>query len=381
MNSFVTKIASAPLFLAMYAFALLTRSRRAPRGVPEHIVIIAGGKLGDIVCVTPILRALRTHFSKATVLMRDTDGMRTALLADSGLVDGFLNEKGILAFSRRLRASKIDTVLMTGPSYDDLVPVLLARVRTIVVPRVVGATTHHQTRRYLALLPFVSVFEHQAEGAYVPRERLRVLEPLGVTTDDTKKALGYSEKARTTIDAFLAEHGLTERPYAIVAPTVANKIKTWPPERFARVVEHLVARGLPVVVSGEKNDREEVSVMMRALAHSAHVVDTTGQFSLDELKAVIARAALFVSVDTGPIYIAEAFDVPTVDIIGPMAEDEQPPRGERHVVVVAQREKAATHIMSAHVYGAQERTEARRQVEAITVEMVCEAIDGLLARV
>ena len=34
---------------------------------------------------------------------------------------------------------------------------------------------------------------------------------------------------------------------------------------------------------------------------------------------------LFISVDTGPIYIAEAFNVPTVDIVGPVDENVQPP--------------------------------------------------------
>jgi len=43
--------------------------------------------------------------------------------------------------------------------------------------------------------------------------------------------------------------------------------------------------------------------------------------------------SLYVSADTGPIYIAEAFNVPTIDITGPVNENEQPPQGEKHKIV------------------------------------------------
>ena len=115
--------------------------------------------------------------------------------------------------------------------------------------------------------------------------------------------------------------------------------------------------------------------MMYEVKNSEGIIDASEKFSIDELKALIAQAGLFISVDTGPLYIAEAFGVPTVDIVGPMDEREQPPIGEHHKVVVPPRTAAAIHIMNARVYDEQE---ARRQIEAISVEMVCEAVDGFL---
>ena len=118
--------------------------------------------------------------------------------------------------------------------------------------------------------------------------------------------------------------------------------------------------------------------MKDALKDSSHIIDASEQMSLDELKALIARATLFVSVDTGPLYIAEAFDVPTVDIVGPVDERVQPPTGPRHTVVVPLRERAQLYIMNARVY---DEVEARRQTESISVEQVCAAIDTLIQTV
>ena len=84
------------------------------------------------------------------------------------------------------------------------------------------------------------------------------------------------------------------------------------------------------------------------------------------------------SVDRGPLYIAEAFGVPTVDIVGPVDEREQPPIDVRHVVVVPEgRRRAELHVMNGRVYDA---AEARRQVVAISVEQVTRSIDELMRR-
>ncbi len=84
----------------------------------------------------------------------------------------------------------------------------------------------------------------------------------------------------------------------------------------------------------------------------------------------------FISVDTGPIYIAEAFGIPTIDIVGPMDENEQPPRGPMHRIV---RTDAAPviHIMNSRVYDA---AKARKAIEDITVDMVVREFDTMNIR-
>jgi len=318
--------------------------------------------------------AIKKYLPDAKLYIREYGGTNAALLADSGLADGYLNAVTIRDYSRELRRLRIDTVLLTGPSLEDVAAAIIARVPRIIAPRVVGGYCPQQTHPYLWLLRFVQTFPYGIE-AYAPRERLRSLEPLGIYAEDTTKHLGFSDPARAFIETFLSEHSIVAGSFAIISPSAGSKIKEWPADRFARVAEHIVATGTPVIVIGTKRDRAEVGAMMDALKDSSRIFDASERVSLDELKALIARAALFVSVDTGPLYIAEAFGVPTVDIVGPVDERVQPPIGPRHKVVVPLRERAQLYIMNARVY---DEVEARRQTESISAEQVCSAADALI---
>jgi ADP-heptose:LPS heptosyltransferase len=115
--------------------------------------------------------------------------------------------------------------------------------------------------------------------------------------------------------------------------------------------------------------------MMEGVTLHSNIHSTLNLFSLEELKAAIQRLDLFTSADTGPLYIAEAFNVATVDIIGPIDEREQPPIGPRHKVVVAPRQRPQLSVMNARIYDVRE---ARRQVDTITIPMVEAAIEELL---
>lgn len=72
--------------------------------------------------------------------------------------------------------------------------------------------------------------------------------------------------------------------------------------------------------------------MVRHLPSTTRVLNTTGLFSLDDLIALMECFHVFVSVDTGPIYIADAVGVATVNIVGPFASQTQRPMdSERNV--------------------------------------------------
>lgn len=350
------------------------RAVRVPQDI-KSVCIVQSAKLGDMVCTTPMFRAIRGHYPNARITVVG-DAINKEVLAGSLDVDEYIIwEGGVSKMKRTFLERKFDAACITTPNAVALEALYLAGVPAIVAPRVENGWCPTETRTYKLLRNVCLIVPHRM-GHYAPREYLRLLEPLGIYTDDTKKHLSYSEDALRVIKDFLRNAGLIEKKFVAISPSAGNKIKRWPSLRFARVAEYVVAKyGLPVVVIGGKRDKEEVSEMMRELQNSVHIIDASGMFSIDELKAFIAQAALFVSVDTGPIYIAEAFGVPTVDITGPIDENEQPPIGPRNLVVIPQnREKPELFVLNAKMYNTEE---AIRQTESITVEDVISAIDSL----
>ncbi|HVS17331.1 MAG TPA: glycosyltransferase family 9 protein, partial [Planctomycetota bacterium] len=93
--------------------------------------------------------------------------------------------------------------------------------------------------------------------------------------------------------------------------------KLWAPERFAAVLDVLSdRRGWRGVVGGGPAEGHLVRAVAGASKRGAlHQADAPG--SLAELRALVAEAALVLVGDSGPRWVAAAFDVPCVTILGP----------------------------------------------------------------
>lgn len=353
------------------------RASQRPKSV-SRIIVVPTGKLGDIVCNTPVLKAIRTYLPKAHLIVAGATKLHRPILSDSGLVDEYLDleKKGMIDRAKNYQA---DVAIVTGPSYEPAALLYLAGVPLVIAARVEGGVSPAVTRPYKILQRLIKTFPYRF-GEYAPRERLRALEPLGIFSDDTRKHLGFSQIADQKVEQFFFANNLNSENDLIVgiSPTAGNKIKEWPTERFAKVADYLYEKyNAKVLIVGSKNDSAKAQEMISHLNKNTKLIDATGAFNLDELKAFISKLQLFISVDTGPIYIAEAFGVPTVNIVGPVDERVQPPRGLIHRnVVPPNRQRAELSILNARSYN---QEEARRQVFSITVPAVIEEIDRLIS--
>jgi ADP-heptose:LPS heptosyltransferase len=342
--------------------------------VPKSIVIVQFGKLGDMVCTTPMFRAVKVQDPSTRVIVVG-DRVGGEVLAGNKDVDRYIVcGTSITEALQELRKEKIDAGVIASPSLRAFALLYLANVYTIVAPRVVGGMSMES--RLYKLLAHLGVRVEHRMGHYAPGEYVRALTPLGIATVDTTKHLALSAEAVQWAEEFWEAHDLVGEKVVGIAPAAGNRIKQWPPERFAAVAEHLFARGFKIVVVGGKNDQHETGTMLGVVGVAA-VVNTVGTLSIEQLKALIQKLSLFISVDTGPIYIAEAFGVATVDIVGPVDEREQPPIGPRHVVVVPKREKPELYVMNPYP---RDITEARRQTESVTAQEVITATDTLLGQ-
>jgi heptosyltransferase-2 len=119
--------------------------------------------------------------------------------------------------------------------------------------------------------------------------------------------------------AVLAGLGLgPTEPYVLCTPGAAfGAAKLWPPERFARALDLLHAqRGLRGVVGGAPG--EEPQIQAAVAAARSPVLSLAGATrTLGGLKALVRGAELLLVGDSGPRWVAAAFDVPCVTVMGP----------------------------------------------------------------
>jgi heptosyltransferase II len=367
------------IFFALIASVLFIVRGAANKHVldPKNILIIQMAKMGDMICTTPLMRAIKHAYPSARIYILGDSVNEELLKHNKDVYEYIVYNKEWLRTLRKISKISFDVGILTGPSPEMLALLYISGISFIISPVFVGKDkTPLRTLSYKWLSYFVKTVPHNL-GNYAPREYLRLAEPLAVTTTDTKKHLDYSSGAKLYVEQFLNSRGIDPvKDFVVgISPSTGHKIKLWGYDKFAVVADYLYeAYGARIFLLGTKEERESVDFMIKFMSDKTPFVNALGVFDLDQLKALISQMKLFISVDTGPIYIAEAFGVATVDIVGPMNENDQPPVGEMHKVVVADRKKPEISVMNTRWY---DEKEARRQSEAITPSMVIKSIDEL----
>src|SRR3989338_1559288 len=377
LNKMPLKIKSLLIFfLCLARFFVSGRANKKIKN-PKNILVIQTAKLGDMVCATPMFRAIKEKYPKVKVFVMGNKTNKELLEGNSDVNEYIVWENNFWGLIKKLKREKIDFACDTNPNLFGLAMLYLAGVPLIAVPVIKNGFSPVETRLYKMLRKLAVAMPHNM-GNYAPREYLRLLEPVGIFSDNTKKYLYFTKQADEAIKKFFISNEIDiSKDFVVgILPSVGNKIKEWETEKFAQLADYIYNKyKVKIVIMGCKDDAAKSKEMIKTLNRDTKFTDTTGLFNLDNLKALISKLSLFISVDTGPVYIAEAFGVPTIDIIGPMDEREQPPVGEKNkVVMMESRKQSVLHIMNAIEY---DYKEARRQIEEITVKMVVNKLDEL----
>ncbi|MHB1330558.1 MAG: glycosyltransferase family 9 protein [Minisyncoccota bacterium] len=340
----------------------------------KRILVIQNAKLGDMVCTTPVFRAIKKQFPDTKLYVMG-DPINKQVLFGNPNVDEYIKTKD--ASYKLFRNLKLDAVVMLNPNPRILWKLIISRVPKIIAPKVVGGFSPYMTKIYRILLLLVKVVPHRMHH-YAPREYLSMLEPLGISSEDTKKELYFDKVSESRICEILRGY---ENSFKIaISPSAGNKIKNWGGKKFAKLIDGIYEKWRPAIfIIGTSHDQNEVNEVVSSLFPDTKIINLVTKLNIEELKAFMFKMNMFISVDTGPIYIAESFDVPTVDIIGPIDENEQPPRGAMHKWVVSPtRKEPLLSVFNARVYDV---TLAKESTESISVRMVLEKVESLYKQV
>lgn len=335
-------------------------------------------KLGDIICTTPMFRAVKKEYPSSRLFVMG-DAVNEKVIAHNPDIDHYLISKaeGIFARIKLLKSLQLDFACVTSPQFEYLASLYLAGVPFIVTPRIENGFCPVETKVYKLLSRLVNTRPHRMKN-YAAREYLRLLEPIGIKSEDTKKYIYFSDAADEAVSKILANFTRQENSKLVgISPGAGNKIKQWGGKKFATIAKYLAQElQASIVIIGGKNDLSDIQEMKAVLADEVPYLDLANKINIDELKALINKLDLFISVDTGPIYIAEACGISTIDIVGPVDENEQPPIGARHLIVKNRGEKPPQlFVMNGRLY---DRQEALRQINNIETSQVIDAINQLM---
>ena len=135
-------------------------------------------------------------------------------------------------------------------------------------------------------------------------------------------SLGLKMSASEKMDVFLKKY---PRPYIVISPGgIANNHRqgrVWSINKWQDLISDLNNFEGTVFTIGASAE-EEIHKKLEG------VVLLTGQYTLDETCALISRANLLISGDTGPAHIASAYGVNTLVLLGSTSPDKIKPYGK-----------------------------------------------------
>lgn len=291
---------------------------------PRRVLVIRLQNHGDVLLTTPVFSALKRHFPGAEVDAMVFAETLPILAANPDLThvwplprgkqagQGLRRAKQFLKLLKAVRSRNYDWVLHLNDQWSGACAALVSGAKM--------RFSFEMAKRdyWIWKRIFNRRFEATADGHMV-EQNLRVLRLLGlpVDADDGRCTMAFSAEDAALASSRLAAAGVSG-DYVVIHPTSRWFFKCWENDRFAEVVSALVEAGQQVVLTSGPDSRELAMVddLMRRVQHP-RLFSIAGQLTLPGLAAAIARARLFIGVDSVPMHMAAALGVPMVALFGP----------------------------------------------------------------
>lgn len=346
----------------------------------RRVFVRAPNWVGDLVMATASFARLRAAFPAARLIGAMRPHLRP-LLSGTRLFDEILDApragglRGLLEQVRQVKAGSFDLAVVLPNSLETgLVPFLAG------VPWRLG---YRQGRPGLMNLGLKAepgrkpVWRRRGPRRIpvpMPRYYAELLDLLGIPPGGERPVLAVTGDEARYVQQWLERKGVRAGQPLVLLTAGASygSSKLWLPERFAAVARHFRAEhGAAVLVLVGPG---EVELGERIAAEGSAICCSDPVFTLDHLKALIARGDLLITGDTGPRHLAVAFDKPIVCLIGPTD-----PRYTSYCLdktVLIRREELECLACQRKVCPLGHH----RCMRDITVEQVVEAGERLLAR-
>ncbi|MCC5859271.1 MAG: glycosyltransferase family 9 protein [Ectothiorhodospiraceae bacterium] len=343
---------------------------------PEQLCLLRLSAIGDCCHMVPVVRTLQAVWPRTRLtwiigrteagLLGDLDGVEFIIF------DKTAGRAGRSAVRRQLRGRRFDALLL-----------MQVALRAGLLSRAVSAELR---------LGFDAARSRDAHGLFVnarvaPHPRAHVLEGFF----DFLQAMGIRERhlrwdipIPAQAEARAAELVRDGQPTLVISPCSSqrlNNFRNWSVESYAAVVRFAHEQlGLATVLTGGNSAEEQRYGEGISRLAGVPVQNCIGRTSLKELLAILRRATVLISPDSGPAHMATAAGTPVVGLYATSNPDRTGPYLSRRWVV--NRYPDAVRVAygrDVDALGWGRRVRKRDAMEMITVQDVTERLEALLA--
>ena len=282
----------------------------------KKILLARTDRLGDLVLTTPAIKAVRDAYPDAYIAMivrpyAEEIVKDNPYLDEVILYDKYGKHKSFWAtfkFAMEIRKRYFDRAIIFHPTNRMHMIAYIANI-----PRRIG----YDNKLKFLLTDNIKNVKHlgmKHERDYT----LDMLKSLGIESDEKELFIPIDDNSISQAESIIADNGIRKNErFIVMHPGASCASKIWPSERFAKLADILMQRHcIKIIVVSGKDEKDIFCADAVRKFMQNDALFLTGKLSLRTLAALIKRAILFVSNDSGPVHIATAVGTPVIDIFG-----------------------------------------------------------------
>jgi lipopolysaccharide heptosyltransferase II len=302
---------------------LTTHNRHA-----RHILVIRLDLIGDLVLSMTTVRTLKHAYPDATIDLLALPASAEVVMGDPDLHEiitydpnvwrrpkallQIKNWRNVYNLLRHLHARHYDIAVSVFGRWAGILAAVSGAKRRVGFGResYPGLMTDNVRGRHWR------PGDHKHEVDYC----LELAKAAGATTDipDRTPHLYVEPLAHQQLEQLLEREGIVPEKPCIACHISSNNghSKRWPIPYWAILIDKLIrGQNAQVILTGASDDRPLIESVTRQMQEQA--INLAGKTSLPQLVALLQRANLVISGDSGPMHIAAAVGTPLIAIHGP----------------------------------------------------------------
>jgi len=310
----------------------------------SRILLIKPSALGDVVHTLPVLVKLRARYPRARIDWLITPENAEVVRYHPALSNVVLfARRDFSKRGRRWRAflSFVDLLKQIRRAKYELVIDMHGQVRSAFFTLVSGAHVRIGFDRPIKRGVTISA-EHDLKNvpnhgwrgaregswiAYTHRIPIPTLDVhaidrylwvaplLGLDDNPPDLTMHLSPQASDRVNRLLEEHGVpASKPLVVLVPGTIWETKHWTIEGFAGVARQFLQDGFAVALAGTMRDQQRCREIAAAAPGAC---DLSGKTTPADLAALIRRAEVAVTNDSGSMHVAASLGKPMVSVFGP----------------------------------------------------------------
>ncbi len=282
-----------------------------------NILVIKLSALGDVILATPSLKALKKKFPLSKIYCLVKKDFREVVQACPYIEDLIIYDPehkhkngwwGIWKLSKKLYHYQFDKVIDFQNSRKSHLLSFLT-----FCPERYG----YRNQKWGFLLNYgIKDVDKSVDPV---AHQFRILNLLGIElTGKERLELWSSSKDRIYIEQILESQWIADHAILIGIQISASgrwRSKAWPLDHIAQLCDLLAAKNIRVVLTGSSSDQGNVRQLLKLT--KAKPADLTGKTNIAQLFVLLKKCHAFVAMDSAPLHIAAAANVPVVALFGP----------------------------------------------------------------